>query len=80
MAAGEFYFNIYKSFRSIRRGPAKFFIAKTGVTQELAIKPGYQTEEYGRVEAGPLVQRSIINQQHDVRYIKLLQVNWSYNF
>ncbi|HET7062520.1 MAG TPA: DUF2490 domain-containing protein [Nitrosospira sp.] len=73
---GEFYFNIYN----------EFYFSLTGARNALYSENwsyagiGYQTAEYGRIEIGPLIQRSIINQRHDVRYINLLQVNWSYNF
>lgn len=73
---GEFYFNIYN----------EFYFSLTGARNALYSENwsyagiGYQSKQYGRVEVGPLVQRSIINQQHDVRYINLLQANWSYNF
>jgi hypothetical protein len=74
--SGEFYFNIYN----------EFYFSLTGARNALYSENwsyagiGYQTAQYGRVEVGPLVQRSIINQHHDVRYINLLQLNWSYNF
>lgn len=73
---GEFYFNIYN----------EFYFSLTGARNALYSENwsyagiGYQTAQHGRVEVGPLIQRSIINQQHDVRYINLLQINWSYNF
>lgn len=76
LEAGEFYFNTYNEFYFNTTGPSNAFYSENWSYAGI----GYQTEEYGRVEAGPLVQRSIINQQHDVRYINLLQVNWSYNF
>lgn len=73
---GEFYFNAYN----------EFYFSLTGARNALYSENwsyagiGYQTRQYGRIEVGPLVQRSIINQQHGVRYIDLLQFNWSYNF
>lgn len=76
LEAGEFYFNTYNEFYFNTTGLSNAFYSENWSYAGI----GYQTEEYGRVEAGPLVQRSIINQQHDVRYINLLQVNWSYNF
>ncbi len=73
---GEFYFNAYN----------EFYFSLTGARNALYSENwsyagiGYQTRQYGRIEVGPLIQRSIINQQHGVRYIDLLQFNWSYNF
>jgi Protein of unknown function (DUF2490) len=73
---GEFYFNIYN----------EFYFSLTGARNALYSENwsyagiGYQTAEHGRIEVGPLIQRSDINQQHDIRYINLLQVNRSYNF
>jgi hypothetical protein len=73
---GEFYFNIYN----------EFYFSLTGARNALYSENwsyagiGYQTVQYGRIEVGPLIQRSVINKQHDIRYIDLLQLNWSYNF
>lgn len=73
---GEFYFNIYNEFYFSLTGARNAFYSENWSYAGI----GYQTRQYGRIEVGPLVQRSIINQQHEVRYINLLQLNWSYNF
>ena len=73
---GEFYFNIYN----------EFYFSLTGARDALYSENwsyagiGYQTRQYGRIEIGPLIQREVINQQHEIRYTDLLQFNWSYNF
>lgn len=73
---GEFYLNVYN----------EFYFSLTGARNALYSENwsyagiGYQSARYGRVEAGPLIQRSVTNQHHDIRYINLLQINWSYNF
>lgn len=74
--AGEFYLNVYNEFYLNTTGPSNAFYSENWSYAGI----GYQTARHGRVEAGPLIQRSIINQQHDVRYIDLMQVNWSYRF
>jgi hypothetical protein len=76
LEAGEFYFNTYNEFYFNTTGRSNAFYSENWSYAGI----GYQTEAHGRVEVGPLIQRSIINQQGDVRYINLLQVNWSYNF
>ena len=76
LEAGEFYFNTYNEFYFNTTGRSNAFYSENWSYAGI----GYQTEAYGRVEVGPLIQRSIINQRGDVRYINLLQVNWSYNF
>ena len=73
---GEFYFNIYNEFYFSLTGSKNALYSENWSYAGI----GYQTAEYGRIEAGPLIQRSVINQQHDIRYIDLLQLNWSYNF
>ncbi len=73
---GEFYFNIYNEFYFNLTGARNALYSENWSYAGI----GYQTLEHGRVEVGPLIQRSVINQQHDIRYIDLLQVNWSYNF
>lgn len=73
---GEFYFNAYNEFYFSLTGARNAFYSENWSYAGI----GYQTRLYGRIEMGPLIQRSIINQQHGVRYIDLLQFNWSYNF
>lgn len=73
---GEFYFNTYNEFYFSLTGARNAFYSENWSYVGI----GYQTAQYGRIEMGPLIQRSIINQQHGVRYIDLLQFNWSYNF
>ena len=73
---GEFYFNAYNEFYFSLTGARNAFYSENWSYAGI----GYQTRQYGRIEVGPLIQRSIINQQHGVRYIDLLQFNWSYNF
>lgn len=73
---GEFYFNTYNEFYFSLTGDRNALFSENWSYAGI----GYQTTQYGRIEVGPLIQRSIINQHHDVRYIDLLQFNWSYNF
>ena len=73
---GVFYFNTYNEFYFNLTGARNAFYSENWSYAGI----GYQTVEYGRVEVGPLIQRSVINKQHDIRYIDLLQLNWSYNF
>lgn len=73
---GEFYFNISNEFYFSLTGVRNAFYSENWSYAGI----GYQIPKYGRVEVGPLVQRAIINQQHDVRYTNLLLINWSFNF
>lgn len=73
---GEFYLNIYN----------EFYFTLTGVKATVYNENwtyagiGYQSKKYGRFEIGPLLQRVIVEKQHDVRHFNLLQLSWSYNF
>jgi hypothetical protein len=73
--AGELYLNVYNEFYFNTTGSSNTFYSENWSYAGI----GYQTAQHGRMEVGPLIQRSIIN-RHDVRYIELLQINWSYNF
>lgn len=66
--SGEFYLSIYN----------EFFFSLTGARNALYSENwsyagvGYQTQQYGGIEVGSIVQRFVINQQHDIRYVTSL--------
>lgn len=73
---GEFYLNIFNEFYFTLSGAR----ATTYNENWTYAGIGYQSRKYGRFEVGPLLQRVIVEKQHDVRHFNLLQFSWSYNF
>jgi hypothetical protein len=73
---GEFYFNANNEFYFSTSGYRNALYNENWTYAGI----GYQTAGRGRFEMGPLIQRVVVDKQHDVRYFELMQFSWSYNF
>ena len=73
---GEYYFNSYNEFYFSLTG------AKNATYSEnwTYLGCGYYLGGMGKLELGYLVQVSVRNKQHDLRYFNLAQIMWSTNF
>lgn len=72
----EFYFNTYNEFYLSTTGARNAFYSDNWYYAAL----GYQTENWGSFEMGPLIQTSVINRDKDLRWFYALQSGWIYRF
>ena len=70
---GEFYLNANNEFYFSTSG---YRNALYNEKLDLSAGIGYQTAGRGRFEIGPLIQRVVVDKQHDVRYFELMQFSW----
>jgi len=69
---GEYYFNTYNEFYFSALGERNAFWSDDWVYTGL----GFQTKDWGRIEAGPIAQFSVVNRDKDIRQLTVLQVGW----
>lgn len=72
----EIYFNAYNEFYFSTTGERNAFYSDNWTFMGV----GYMTKNWGAIEAGPLVQWSVINIEKDTRTNYALQVGWIYRF
>lgn len=73
---GEWYFNCYNEFYFSTSGDRYAFYSDDWAYAGL----GYQTLEWGKLEAGPLAQYSVINEEKDFKSFYALQFGWILKF
>lgn len=73
---GEWYFNCYNEFYFSTTGERHAFYSDDWAYAGL----GYQTMEWGKLEAGPLAQYSVINRDKDFKSFYALQFGWILKF
>lgn len=73
---GEWYFNCYNEFYFSTTGERNAFYSDDWAYAGF----GYQTLEWGKLEAGPLAQYSVINRDKDFKSFYALQFGWILKF
>jgi hypothetical protein len=73
---GEWYFNTYNEFYFSTTGDRNAFFSDDWFYAGF----GYQTTDWGRLEAGPICQYSVINRDKDYRSFYGLQFGWILKF
>lgn len=72
----EIYLNVYNEFYFSTTGERNAFYSDNWTF----LGVGHMTKNWGSIEAGPLVQWSVINIEKDTRTNYALQVGWIYRF
>lgn len=72
----EWYFNCYNEFYFSTTGERYAFYSDDWAYAGF----GYQTREWGKLEAGPLAQYAVINHDHDIKAFYALQFGWILKF
>lgn len=73
---GEWYFNCYNEFYFSTSGERNAFYSDDWLYAGF----GYQTLNWGKLEAGPIAQYSVINRDKDYRSLYSLQFGWILKF
>ncbi len=73
---GEWYLNTYNEFYFSTTGERHAFFSDDWAYAGF----GYQTVDWGKLEAGPVAQYSIINHDKDIRSLYALQFGWILKF
>jgi hypothetical protein len=73
---GEWYFNCYNEFYFSTTGERYAFYSDDWAYAGF----GYQTQEWGKLEAGPLAQYSVINYDKDFKSFYAVQFGWILKF
>lgn len=73
---GEWYFNSYNEFYFSTTGERNAFYSDDWVYAGC----GYLTQEWGKIEVGPLAQYSVVNRDKDIRAFYALQLGWILSF